>query len=586
MLHDLHNQIARLSYGEHICAIYSTQDERFDAASSFIRRGLERGDRCLYIGDSDSINLLAAALAQTGLNVEREKQRGSLLFSNPRETYLAGDEFEPERMLKFLRQSEADARAANFAGLRMIGEMSWALETNADRERIIEYEARSNQTLAGSSIIALCQYDRSRFSPVVLHDVLRTHQAVILGDLVCPNPYYEPPEVVLTPGDSGTIELKTRRMEWWLRRLAQLRSAELERERAEEELRLSEERFRTAFDQAAIGIALQSPAGRFLRVNAAYCQTMGYSEPELLQMDWQSITHPEYVSGLSRQIERMLAGEIVSFVAEKRSIKKCGAVVWDRISNSLVRGRSGEPLHVIALIEDVTERKRAEEELRKSADRLQGLSRRLLKVQEEERRHLARELHDEVGQLLTGLRLLLRPNDQMSADAVKVQFEQAREVVDELLQRVRGLSFDLRPAALDQLGLAPGLLALFERYTEQTGVLVDFKHQGLERRFSPEVETAAYRTVQEALTNVARHAGVAGVTVRVWAANGPMNVQVEDRGRGFDPEAVMRTPRPGGLSGMHERIALLGGRLTVDARPGSGTQIMAEIPLQEPGAES
>src|SRR6202043_3986714 len=131
---------------------------------------------------------------------------------------------------------------------------------------------------------------------------------------------------------------------------------------------------------------------------------------------------------------------------------------------------------------------------------------------------------DEVGQVLTGLRFMLKPNGDLTRDAAKARFEQARGIVDDLLERVRGLSFDLRPAALDQLGLVPALLALFERYTEQTGVLVHFKHQGLEKRFTPEVETTASRVVQEALTNVARHAGVADVTVRVWAAAGVLGV--------------------------------------------------------------
>ena len=119
--------------------------------------------------------------------------------------------------------------------------------------------------------------------------------------------------------------------------------------------------------------------------------------------------------------------------------------------------------------------------------------------------------------------------------------EQARGIVNDLLGRVRSLSFDLRPAALDQFGLLPALLALFERFTDQTGVQVEFKHEGIEGRFPPEVETTAYRIVQEALTNIARHAGVGTATVRVWSAAESLGLQIEDRGRGFHPEV-----RPGG----------------------------------------
>jgi signal transduction histidine kinase len=244
---------------------------------------------------------------------------------------------------------------------------------------------------------------------------------------------------------------------------------------------------------------------------------------------------------------------------------------------------SGGQIEFYAIYRDISEHRRAEQSLREFTDRLQTLSRRLLELQEVERRHLARELHDEVGQLLTGLRMLLKPNDGQSADAVQTRLEQARSILDQLLDKVRGLSFDLRPAVLDQLGLLPALLALFERYTQQTGVLVDFKHKGVEGRFAAEVETTAYRIVQEALTNVARHAGVGGVTVRVWVGADMLSVQIEDRGRGFEAQVVQAKPGSGGLAGMHERVRLLNGRLIIESEPGAGTRITAELPLRGTG---
>jgi signal transduction histidine kinase len=210
--------------------------------------------------------------------------------------------------------------------------------------------------------------------------------------------------------------------------------------------------------------------------------------------------------------------------------------------------------------------------------------RRILEVQEAERRHLASELHDEIGQLLTGLRLQLKFNEAASFDEIKNRFDQARSIVDDLLATVRRLSFDLRPADLDQFGLLPALLGLLERYTVQTGILVDFKHWGMDRRFGTKVETAAYRVVQEALTNIARHASVAGVTVRLWTEVKTLNLQVDDRGRGFDPEIVLKVARSSGLLGMSERISLVGGRMTIDSTPGKGTTITAELPLNDSSA--
>jgi PAS domain S-box-containing protein len=244
------------------------------------------------------------------------------------------------------------------------------------------------------------------------------------------------------------------------------------------------------------------------------------------------------------------------------------------------------PIATDVIYRDSSERKPAERIVQEYVERLQTLSRRLLQVQEAERRHLARELHDEVGQMLTGLRLLLKANGNLSGDQVKTRFDRARAIVDDLLERVRGLSFDLRPAVLDQLGLVPALVALFERYTKQTGVLVHFKHQCVEQRFASELETAVYRVIQEALTNVARHARVAGATVRLWATPDSLNTQVEDRGCGFDAEAVLDTLGSHGLKGMRERVELLGGELTIESRPGAGTQLTAELPQpNEAGGE-
>jgi signal transduction histidine kinase len=220
------------------------------------------------------------------------------------------------------------------------------------------------------------------------------------------------------------------------------------------------------------------------------------------------------------------------------------------------------------------------EQVRAGAERLQTLSRRVVEVQESERRNIARELHDEVGQALTGLKLILDVSLRLPDDAVKSSLREAQTLVNDLMVRVREMSLDLRPAILDDLGLLPALLWHFDRYTTQTRVRVTFNHAGLEgRRFPPEVETAAYRIVQESLTNVARHAQVNEVTVRLWADANALGVQVEDAGVGFDPQAALSTPASSGLTGMRDRAVLLGGELTVESSLGGVTRLTAELPL-------
>jgi signal transduction histidine kinase len=212
---------------------------------------------------------------------------------------------------------------------------------------------------------------------------------------------------------------------------------------------------------------------------------------------------------------------------------------------------------------------------------LQALPRRLVDVQENERREIARELHDEIGQALTGLNLLLKMSTRLPAEAARYNMEEARGLVNELMNKVRQLSLDLRPAMLDDLGLLPALLWHFDRFTAQTQIAVQFKHAGIDRRFSSEVEITAYRIIQEALTNAARYADVREMSVRVILNANALGIQIDDRGKGFSPEAVHPPGLSVGLASMRERVASLNGSIFLDAALGEGVHIHAHLPIRE-----
>jgi PAS domain S-box-containing protein len=326
------------------------------------------------------------------------------------------------------------------------------------------------------------------------------------------------------------------------------------------------------FERLPQPVIVMDENGRALRVNPEFARVFGYTSEETVGRRLYDLIVPGDL-GQDSDTEPELAPEGREGEVEVVRQRKDGSQLHVLVVSVTV-SLPGRRTELWTIYRDITARKRAEASL-------QAVSSRLLEVQEAERRHLARELHDEVGQLLTGLRLLLKLNGDASIDTIKGRFDQARSIVDDLFETVRRLSFDLRPADLDQFGLLPALLALFERYTSQTGILVDFKHRDVDRRFESKVETAAYRVVQQALTNTAQHAGVAGVTVRLWAEANKLHLQVEDRGRGFDPEIVMKVTRSSGLFGMSERTSLVGGRMTIDSTPGEGTTITAELPLND-----
>lgn len=201
--------------------------------------------------------------------------------------------------------------------------------------------------------------------------------------------------------------------------------------------------------------------------------------------------------------------------------------------------------------------------------------RRVIEGQELERRRLARELHDETGQALTSVLLGLKAVE--TADDVPAALAQLRELVVATLQDVRRLAVELRPKALDDFGLVAALERLVETFVEATGIKVDFESQLGEGRLPSEVETTLYRIVQEALTNIAKHAAARSVSVLLVRRTGTATALVEDDGQGFGAEDEARGGI--GLSGMRERLALVEGRLTIESRPGSGTTLVAEVPL-------
>ena len=205
--------------------------------------------------------------------------------------------------------------------------------------------------------------------------------------------------------------------------------------------------------------------------------------------------------------------------------------------------------------------------------------RRVVEAQENERARLARELHDETGQALTSVLLGLKSlDDRVETAEGRTAVAELRELVVSTLQDVRRLAVELRPAALDDFGLVPAIERLRDLVTEQSGISVEVRSEIGDQRLSPETETTLYRIAQEALTNVVKHADARSVRMRLSRSGNRIVLVVQDDGSGFEPESV----RDGGvgLLGMRERIALVGGRLTIESTEAAGTMLTAEVPIQ------
>ncbi|MBI3244295.1 MAG: PAS domain S-box protein [Chloroflexi bacterium] len=222
------------------------------------------------------------------------------------------------------------------------------------------------------------------------------------------------------------------------------------------------------------------------------------------------------------------------------------------------------------------------DELRESRERLQALSKQLLEAQEAERRRIARELHDELGQALTALKLSLQSLERAPAAGLEPQIQESIDIVEHALQQVRNLSVELRPSLLDDLGLVPALRWHLDRYTQRTGTAVHFMADPATGRPPPEIETVCFRVTQEALTNVARHAQAGQVWVDLRQSGDELRLTIRDDGTGFEARAARaRAARGGsfGLLGMEERVLLIGGKIEIDSVPGEGTEIKISFPL-------
>jgi PAS domain S-box-containing protein len=222
------------------------------------------------------------------------------------------------------------------------------------------------------------------------------------------------------------------------------------------------------------------------------------------------------------------------------------------------------------------------EETRRARGSLELLTRRQVEVQENERRAIARELNDQYAGMLTALKSTLEIIPQLSPETSERTLAQALDLTENLRLRVNNLSEQLRPPMLDDSGLVPTLLWHIQRFQEQTGITVHFSHRGLEgKRLGPQIETSAYRLVQEALNNVARHAQAWSARVEAYAQDERLLIGIEDSGRGFDPQAGLAQDR--GLSSMRERVRMFNGQFHLESQAGRGTRLTIQLPLWEEG---
>lgn len=369
--------------------------------------------------------------------------------------------------------------------------------------------------------------------------------------------------------------------------LAEMLRSAIDRRFAEEALRHSEERYRLIVKHQTEFIVKWRPDGTRTFVNESYCRYFGVREEDCVGTSFFPLITPEFRETIRRKIESITPAAPEA-TDEHESFTADGERRWQQWTDVGEFDADGRLLELLSTGRDVTERKNAEAQLRSYHERLKALSQQVLHTQETERRRLARELHDEIGQILTAIVLRLHQLKARCGPELHAMLDDDLAVVNRAIEQVREMSLNLRPPVLDVLGLEAALRWYADNQRHRTGLDVQLVGHLDTEHFDPDLEIACFRVVQEALTNVVRHAKATRAWVELRQDENELNVTVRDDGVGFDVAAVQARAGRGrsfGVLSMQERVELLEGRLEIDSAPGRGTRIGARFPVARPAAE-
>ncbi len=363
-----------------------------------------------------------------------------------------------------------------------------------------------------------------------------------------------------------------------VRRYRDLRLEMTRRREAEALMQDRDLLFRRYFELGPIGKGISAPDKTWVEINDHLCAMFGYSRDELMQKTWADLTWPDDLAKDVAHFESMMQGQSEGYIMDKRFLRSDGSVLYANMAVSCIRSPEGEVNHIIATFLDVSERKRAESQVR-------ALSQALLQSQERERQRISRDLHDNVAQDLSSLKMSLETllADSPEATAGGQRLPGIIRVLQTTINNVRDISYNLRPPGLEQLGLIRTLAQFCDDYTRTHGIETDFDSAGLDFAvLDEETEINLYRILQEALSNVRKHAHATKVVIRLVASWPSIILRINDNGCGFDTGTMLAGGEDGdrhmGLSNMRERVTLLGGSFAIEKGASGGTRIRIEIP--------
>jgi PAS domain S-box-containing protein len=349
-----------------------------------------------------------------------------------------------------------------------------------------------------------------------------------------------------------------------------------------EALRQSEARFRTIFAGTSLGIALVDKDGRIVESNPALQQMLGYSQAELANQVFTALMLPADAPRCLALFQELLQGQRHSYQVQKKYLRKNGQTAWGRLNVFSSRDQRGADHLAICMIEDITGQKQTEKEIRTYQEQLRSVASELSLTEERERRRLATDLHDHVGQILALAQIKLGSIRQAAPSTHLAEpLDEVRRLLEQTIQYTRSLTFELSPPILYDLGFEAAVEWLAELMQEQHGISIKVQADHAAKPMNDDMRVIFFQTIRELLGNVARHGSAKNVKVFIARENGALQVKIEDDGLGMGISAdVSSGPFGFGFFSIGERLKYLGGHLEVASEPGWGTRVTLQVPLK------
>ncbi|MGE3498639.1 MAG: MEDS domain-containing protein [Candidatus Binatia bacterium] len=595
--------VAEVPWGTHLCLFYENEADLLDIMAGFFAAGLESGELCLWvlsppITEDDAWAALAKVLPDT----DRYRAEGRIALLPHHAWYLTGGRLDLDAALKRWKQKTADALARGYAGMRAGAQTAW-LQREAWRD-FCAYEEALSRAIAGDRSLILCAYPVWASDAALVLDVARSHQTTVAKRLGRWE-VLESAELRAAKAEvrrlHGLEQARGERYRAQIRELAEASVAMNALGSVDEVLRAAAARAGAIIgtEQALASLVWDGPGPQVLRSFTVSAEHAGFSDAADGVSTWTALVcrsnQPIRITAADAEaraaagqaggpagVRGWLAAPLIS-----RAGRNLGAIeVAGKIEGDFGATDEAMLVQLAHMASGAIENARLFAQVQRGRARLRRLSRDLVKTQEDERRRIARELHDEIGQALTALKLNLQTVEQAAGEDVP-GLQESVAIAERALAQARDLSLGLRPSILDDLGLVAALRWYLNGHIQRAGIATSFTSKAVDERLPVEIETVCFRLAQEALTNIVRHARATRVAVDLHASDGVLHLTIRDDGIGFDVTAARRRARGGqslGLLSMHERVGLVDGRLEIRSAPAGGTEVHAWLPIARAGA--